>query len=275
VRPRRRDAGSRDRPGLGCEAEDEVGIDRDRGQQRGAVEATCKRGSEAVSGGFETPGFDPDYVDGSIWQIDSKRDGKRKWTERGHNYGNGTGELVAYAYCDADKPRLKAKTGQATLVGPDEAGSASAKCKKGSEAVSGGVEIPDFEEFGTEILLGDSRRQGKRKWTVRAGNYGATEGSFVAIVYCDKSEPSLKSQSKSTTVDPYPDTSAVTAKCKRGSQAVSGGFRTDFDPGYEEAVIAALASKRQGKRKWTGTGYTDNLDGSGEFVVYAYCEKKK
>jgi hypothetical protein len=244
----------------------------------GAATAKCKRGSEAVSGGFDTPDFDTTYLEASIWTIDSKREGKRKWTSAGHNFGGAAGELVSFAYCDRSEPRLKAKSQSVTVPGGVlgfGSATATAKCKRGSEAVAGGAGVPEFDVTGGEVVLVKSRREGKRKWAVTGANDGPTDGELVAFAYCDKSEPGLKTKSMSTDLDPYPDTGRATTNCKEGRQAVSGGFAGDFDPSGLGAVILPLASKRDGKRKWTATGYNDSSGAGGEFVAYVYCAKKK
>jgi hypothetical protein len=245
-----------------------------------AASAQCKRGSEAVSGGFDVTPFDVNYDDGTIWPIDSRRRGKRKWTSSGHNYAlSGNGELTSFAYCDKSEPGLKVKSASVELPGsgpPPSAASVTAKCKKGSEAVSGGGggDVTVFSELGQAVVLIESRREGRRKWTVTGSNYGNNAGELTAFVYCDKSEPALRTKQKAVTLGAYPNTATETAKCKRGSQAVSGGFGSpDFDPDVTGAVIIALTSMRAGGHRWTATGYNDHLTG-GRFVVYAYCEKK-
>jgi hypothetical protein len=245
--------------------------------ENGTATAQCKQGSEAVSGGFETPDFDTTYLEASIWTIDSKREGKRKWTSAGHNFGDAAGERVLFAYCDKSEPRLKAKSQRVTVPGGllgFGLATATAKCKRGSEAVSGGAGASEFDLTGGEVLMVESRREGKRKWTVTGANDGPADGELVAFAYCDKSEPRLKTKSTSIDLDPYPDTGSATAKCKKGRQAVAGGFGGDFTSGLG-AVILPLASKLDGKRKWTATGYSDSSGAGGEFVAYAYCEKKK
>jgi hypothetical protein len=64
-------------------------------------------------GGFRwvrNPDFDTTYLEASIWTIDSKRDGTRKWTSAGHNFGDAAGERVSFAYCGKSEPQLKARS---------------------------------------------------------------------------------------------------------------------------------------------------------------------
>jgi hypothetical protein len=244
--------------------------------------AKCKRGSTAVSGGFEGTGFDQG-VTPQLLPIDSARAGKRQWTSAGAFYsaaGTTSGEFTSYAYCDDSKPRLKTRSATTTLQdfgSPDAIGSATAKCKRGSVAVSGGFDSSDFlNNFsGPAILPLSSRREGKRKWTVSAFNDGGEAGELVAYAYCDKSEPRLKTKTESATVDLYPDTSSATARCKKGSKVVSGGFDSpDYDPSGTEEETFPFASRRSGKRGWTVGGFNVSTSRSLDIVAYAYCEKK-
>jgi hypothetical protein len=247
-----------------------VGDDNDAG----SATAKCKRGSEAVSGGFDNPNFDPDFSiitpGAAIFNIKSEREGRRKWSATGQNAGTDPGELVAYAYCDKKEPGLKRKSATVTIDGNTTA-SATAKCKKGSVAVSGG--------YGSEDVLPGflplaSMREGKRKWTVRAYNFDfPASDELTAFVYCDKSDPGVKTKSASTEVI-ADEAGSATATCKRGSEAVSGGFDTpDGDPTVPiSPAIFPYESRRTGKRTWTGSGWNQEEDGT--FVVYAYCKKK-
>jgi hypothetical protein len=240
----------------------------------GAATAKCKKGSEAVSGGFDNPDFDPDFSPvtpgAAIFNITSAREGKRKWSATGENSGTDPGELIAYAYCDKKEPGLKRKSKTVTIDG-NATDSATAKCPKGSVAVSGG--------YGSEDLLPGfnplaSKRDGKRKWTVRAYNFDfPASAELTVFVYCDKSEPKIKTKSAQTEVIES-EAGTATAKCKRGSEAVAGGFDTpNGDPTVPiSPAIYPYESRRTGKREWTGSGWNDEEDGT--FVVYAYCKKK-
>jgi hypothetical protein len=156
---------------------------------------------------------------------------------------------------------LKEKSSSVEL-GASEAGSATAQCKRGSEAVAGGFELPP--DFSAAF---DAVRAGKRKWTAE-GRTGSTPGSLTAFVYCDRSEPGLKKKSIDVSFDPETTTPSSTAKCKRGSEAVSGGFSSE-----SEFRPQAVASRRDGKRRWTASGI--NPASEGTFTAFAYCDKSE
>jgi hypothetical protein len=242
--------------------------------------AKCKKGSEAVSGGFDDPSFDPTFLTGgSIFHAESHRAGKRKWTALPANSGQGSGEFVVYAYCDKSDPGLKKKSATVTVPQEDVA-SVTVRCKRGSEVLSGGSASPGFDyDDGPSVYPFESRREGKRKWTVSAYNFSSTVvGDLTAFAYCDKSEPGLKAKSSETAIgtDLVESTSA---KCKKGTEAVSGGFdNPDFDPTYDTTGdgpgIYPYESRREGKRTWSGSAYNDG-ESTGTFAVFAYCAEKQ
>jgi hypothetical protein len=232
----------------------------------GSATAQCKKGSEAVSGGFAGPGFvlPFDSVAGpAIFTFESRRDGKRGVLASAHNSGADPGTLITHAYCDSEKPRLKTLSASSATLDFLDHDSATAKCKKGSEAVWGGFDSPD-------LSIGSSR-EGKRKWTASAVNFN-DPAPLTVYVYCDKSEPGLKTKAKSTTIG-HDQIGTATAKCKRGSEAVSGGYFApggfDLDVGSE---IYFYESHRKGKRKWTASGL--NQGDPAKLTAFAYCEKK-
>jgi hypothetical protein len=252
-------------------------------QEFGSAKAKCKRGSEAVSGGFEGSGFDQG-VTSQLLPIDSARAGKRQWTSAGAFYyaaGATSGELTSYAYCDKSKPRLQTKSATTTLAPsgtPDAVGSATARCKRGTEAVSGGFDGPGFDSnySGPVIFPLESRRDGRRKWTVSGFNDGGQPGDLIAYAYCDKSEPGLTAKSERATVDTFPATNLATARCKKKSKVVSGGFDSpDYDPSGTEEETFPFVSRRSGKRGWSAGGFNVSTSRTLDIVAYAYCEKKK
>jgi hypothetical protein len=74
-------------------------------------------------------------------------------------------------------------------------------------------------------------------------------------------------------------TGSVTAKCKRGARAISGGFSGPMDESFladqnfGPGVLPSV-SRRAGGRRWV-TGATNFGGEDGELTSYVYCEKKK
>jgi hypothetical protein len=234
-------------------------IELDAGE-RGSVTAECKRRSRVVSGGFDVDTDDLTRVPVS------KREGKRGWTTTATPSGLDPATLTTYAYCDRSAPRLKARSATVPVAGPVT--NVSVKCKRGSEVFAGGFES-DGESFPVT-----SMRAGKRTWTATGNTFPDT--SLTAFAYCDRSQPGLKTKSETEQLGSF-ELGSATAKCKRGTTAVSGGFDSP-DPevmaaGFPGPLVLVNESRREGKRRWTATGTAGF--GGGSLTVYAYCEKKR
>jgi hypothetical protein len=75
----------------------------------------------------------------------------------------------------------------------------------------------------------------------------------------------------SDTVELAGETGSAIAKCKRGTQAVSGGFAAEVDASDSDPIVAAEHSARKGKRKWRTSG-VETVNGSGgKLTSHAYC----
>jgi hypothetical protein len=83
----------------------------------------------------------------------------------------------------------------------------------------------------------------------------------------------LKTKSASTTLSPE-ELDSVTAKCKQGTKAVSGGFQSDTNPSRPSgSYIFPSMSRAEGGRKWTSAGL--NSAEPGELTSFAYCRDQK
>jgi hypothetical protein len=223
----------------------------------GEGEADCG-GKRAVSGGF----FGELSASATTIPLVSTREGQSEWRFRAGAIGGGPADATAYAYCAKKNkfPKLREDSEDETLTGGLE--SVTAECPGNRRAISGGFEMPD--QF---ILVTDSRRSGKRSWTVEFFPIGGT-GEVEALVYCAK-DVKLKARTSETTL-PTTDTETEDARCKRKERVVSGGFDSDSD-GVTTAALTAT-SRRDGKRAWevTATAAGDPQD----MTVYAYCLKQ-
>jgi hypothetical protein len=220
--------------------------------------AKCKRGQEAVAGGFFLDAITSSTV---LPTFESQRAGTRRWTYR--LYSGVDTEASVYAYCDKSEPGLKVKTATETLNAGGAPTSIVARCGPGKEAVSGGFDGP-FTEFATVA----SKRSGKRSWEAV---FVGPQLEATTVVYCDKNEPGLKSKQAATTVtEDVPE--SVSAKCKRKQELRSGGFEIEFVSTPENEGLVT-GSRREGKRRWQVSGF--GIDGEPEMVAYAYCDKKQ
>jgi hypothetical protein len=182
--------------------------------------------------------------------------------------------------------RLSAESGSATIA-PQQNGTATASCARGSEAVAGGFAAPGLDptaETGPAILTHASKRPGHGKWRASGHNFHRNapapkrgepgSGPVVAYAYCDKHDPGVTVKSKSTTVSPGAH-AGLTPKCGRASEAVSGGFQSDAPdnaPDSDGLTAYAYTSKRAGERGWKVA--VQNPDSASHKVTaFAYCEK--
>jgi hypothetical protein len=249
--------------------------------QTGSTTAKCPKGSEAVAGGFASPGFDPTFMGPAILDVASTRAGQRRWRTRGFNFGGPvvlpkdkrgvattTGKLIGFTYCNADKPGLKVESGSAS-VPPFANGSATAKCPSGSEAVSGGFASPgDPGTEGNVAFPFTSKRVGDDKWRVVGFNSDETDPEkLVAFAYCDKHGPRLKTESKHVVV-PGKQKRSTTANCGHGDKAYSGGYAAELDVHRNGAFT--FTSKRTNGGDWTAAA--EGSRNGGQLTVFAYCK---
>jgi hypothetical protein len=233
--------------------------------------ASCPSGTEAVSGGFASPGFDPQFNGASILPFGSRRSGGDKWTVDGKNFGGASGTMFSYAYCDPHEPGLKVATNTAPVASNDN-GSAAAKCPRGSEAVSGGWRSPKNVTGDDAFFAFTSERASDRKWKVTAFNDDdANSHKLKVFAYCDQSKPGLVERSRSTTVASGVKTS-LAPPCPNGHQAVSGGFEsatvnTRFDAAF------AFASRRISGSTWKTSAYGNGDPGTDSpITAFVYCK---
>jgi hypothetical protein len=247
-----------------------------------ATTAKCKRGLRAVSGGFDAPGFVADGDGPYQIPLTSLRDSKRKWTGSAVDDADG-GPYRVIAVCSDELPKLKQKSATTTIPeDEDDIGTASAKCPRGGEAVSGGF-VPEIADAaGSDFnFVTESRRTGKRGWQVTAYNNSSEPLDLSAFVYCAKEKLGLKTKSATTETSSTEDVNISTkAKCPKGHRAISGGFRgtlqADPDTFSREVFSQPFVSRPVGKRGWlAGIGAYPDPGFVDELKTFAYCLKKE
>lgn len=233
----------------------------------GSATAECGKRSGAVSGGFRNPGFDYlSETDTAIWGFASKRDGDGAVTATGHNEGQASGELIAYAYCGRAGRGLTTKSSSSPLEFGEQR-SATARCKRGSRVVWGGFEMTPATNL--PLLPLGSSREGRRRWTASGTTYGDDPATLKVFAYCQRSGPPL-TQARRSTMLGNDEAGSATAKCERGTEAVAGGF---FAPGGFStgggSEIYFYESRRVRERKWRASGL--NQGDPARLTAYAYC----
>jgi hypothetical protein len=238
---------------------------------QGSVTAKCAKPTKVVSGGFDAPAFEA--AEGPLtFALVSERTGRRTWTTSALNYDE-PGELVGYVYCSKTLPTLKVRSASKTL-GDDDDTSVSARCKKGGEAVSGGFVTGDFEN--EELQPYESRRTGKRRWTVSATNFGPGANELTAIAYCAQHKLGLKAKSAEDTTTEQGSLVFAEARCRKGTKAVSGGFSGVMELNDRQTV--PFQSTRTGRSRWSSAALAGFVGGTGPTITwttYVYCLDKK
>ncbi len=160
----------------------------------GTATATCPAGYRAVSGGFDSPGFDLNGG-GHVLTLTSLRLGDNAWQVSGVNpdFGGGVspGQLVAYAYCLKGKPRITTVSVDATVDTGDPV-NVDVFCPARTRALSGG--------FDGHISVGpnglsaagtiDSYRLDPRTgWRATATDAGEDPARVSSYVYCEPKPP--------------------------------------------------------------------------------------
>ena len=84
---------------------------------------------------------------------------------------------------------------------------------------------------------------------------GAIAGAISILGGASAIGAGLKTESKRTTLQ-ADETGSATAKCKRGTKVVSGGFSGPLTPnGSLGPQIFPTASTKSGKRRWTASAF--------------------
>jgi hypothetical protein len=235
------------------------------GGESGTATAQCDQGTKALSGGFDTDlGLDPG--DSVIATYSSLATGGRKWSSSGFNFED-PGQLTSFAYCRDQK--VKRRTDE-TSIAPFERETVTAKCPRGTKAISGGFDNPTFElgPDASVIFPFESRKVSKREWLAGGANLTDVTGTFVAQVTCREGK-GLKTAEEQTFINKA-GLHTVTAHCKRTQRLISGGFNFAIFPSGDAFVFS---SHKEGKRGWEVS--VIDFQEPAELTAFAYCEKKR
>jgi hypothetical protein len=203
-----------------------VGVSSEDGEEDG-VTAKCKKGTQAVSGAFETDASLG--ADAYLIVSESRRRGRRGWSASAFNFVFGTtGDLISSAFCRDQKLKRRSAS-----VGVDglELGRATAKCPKGTKVFSGGFDAEERNLNGPSpnFFIRTSRKVGRRRWEVAAFNNSGTQGDLAAYAYCGEGRK-LKTAERSDTVTNtnYPRTGMP--RSTRSARRASASSPADSPP---------------------------------------------
>jgi hypothetical protein len=171
-----------------------------RAQGVGTAVAKCPKGSEAVSGGFASPG---NRLQGraATYPFTSKRVGNRRWKVKAINNDFQQSEkLKAFAYCDKSEPDLDVKSDKVKVPFRDKR-TLDVGCAHGKKPLSGGYSSTFDASEESAAFSFTSRPISDDRWRVSAfgsGGGGAKVGSRRAaaskrgVVVLPSSRPKLK-----------------------------------------------------------------------------------
>jgi hypothetical protein len=243
--------------------------------KNGAATPTCKRGTKAISGGFDSH-YDPHGTLGFFEPNQLRRTSRREWTGAALNNSLEDRDYTAYAYCRDQKLKTRSAT---TSVAPSELGTVTAKCKGRQKAFSGGFALSEFDNSDPNspiMVVTGSLREGKRKWTASASNAPndvATmpkTGNLSVYVYCREGKTPNVRRAKEALAPSEFDSAKAT--CKRSQRVVSGGF--DLKSDFQTTRAFVMTSRKVGMRSWEIAALNGPTT-EHSIVAYAYCEKKR
>jgi hypothetical protein len=149
-----------------------------------SVAAHCGANKSLVSGGYETVDADPGTHD--LVAFKSRRTGGRRWKVTVFNDSDTPSRLRVFAYCKRDVDVKERSNGDP--IGPDQSGSATARCHRGEALLSGGYTTTPKSDYqnttGPDLFYTGSYRSGRRAWTAAAHNYSDIAGRIKTFVYC-------------------------------------------------------------------------------------------
>ena len=153
------------------------------GTQR-SVAAHCGANKSLVSGGYETVDADPGTHD--LVAFKSRRTGDRTWKVTVFNDSDTPSRLRVFAYCKRDVDVKVRSNGDP--IGPEQSGSATARCHRGEALLSGGYTTTPKSDYrnttGPDLFYTGSYKSGRRAWTAAAHNYSDVAGRITTFVYC-------------------------------------------------------------------------------------------
>ncbi|MFN8160867.1 MAG: hypothetical protein U0R52_07480 [Solirubrobacterales bacterium] len=161
-------------------------------QTPGVAIATCPPGTEAISGGFASPGFADQGP--RVVALTSRREGRNAWRVEAFNLVDGSGPdpqphagtLVAYAYCLEHGPRIltRSRTAAAGAMGVPR--KVTARCPDRTRVLSGGFDgniYLSVDSTGSGAVA--SRRLGPRAWQTSSVTISDRKGAKATVyAYC-------------------------------------------------------------------------------------------
>lgn len=233
--------------------------------------AACPGGTKVVAGGYTTTV--PSLPNHWLNIYESQRVGAGAWRVSGAEYFPlGTDELTAYAYCQAFKGKIKARSAQVAIpTTADQSTVVQASCPSGTKAVSGGfaTEAANASDAG---FVTRSIAAGGTRWVVDATRLtGAAGRSLFSHVYCAGVAKLSKRFEDIAVVGPIgSEHTATTPACPKKTTARGGGFATSTPIGGLLNAALVYETRRAGAT-WSSSAAPSSGATSITLVTDAYC----
>jgi hypothetical protein len=158
------------------------------------------------------------------------------------------------------------------FIKPGETRSATARCPKGQQLITGGFQRTNFASDGGNYVT-ESRAVGTNAWRVTGSAFTGTEftggGELTAIAYCAKSRRPILTEvtSPQVQVPAGMNASTTSATCPEGMRMTSTGFALDS----RNAFYAGNSINSDGTTTANAFGYF----GAANLTAYGYCQRAK
>ena len=240
--------------------------------------AKCPRGKKVISGGFNNPGF-ADLTSGSpgLFAYASHKSRGRRWTVAAQNDNNGAGTEKAFVYCgNADSLSTRWVSATVPNMGTRHR-TLTARCPRGSQAISGGFDNPGFtEDGGAGFFPFVSKQYRLRGWRVSVELFRPAPATLKVFAYCRASGGVQTRSASATVATTGSQTASATASCKPGERLISGGYSTtseQFPGGSIGPDLWYYGSHKSGRRGWKVSAFHNGgAVEDGRFKALAYCE---
>jgi hypothetical protein len=156
-------------------------------------------------------------------------------------------------------------------VAEDQTLSVTARCAKGTKALSGGFETEWNGQSPPRLDVNRSGSSGKRKWTSQAFNSTTVAGDLSSFVYCRKADKVARVTD--TVPSPVGLSVTATAQCPPGTRVISGGFAGSPTDAVEPTPVLYISeSRRATKRTWEVSAFGNGSEPA-ELTAIAACAK--
>jgi hypothetical protein len=224
--------------------------------------ATCPAGQHVIAGGFSGS----NTSDNAVVNMASS---DSAWYVKGE-FDAAVAKVFAYCSTNLDvTPVVGTTTVTAQTSGTNT--SATARCPRGSRAVSGGWQFSTPVENSPVYTSAPSAR---KAWVVTAVNGNGGDWTLTSIAYCMTGVDATTS-SQEVPIAAGSDATA-TATCATG-RLIGGGFRTAPTPDWNNTDgpdTFHLRSSRASRTSWTIAGHNYS-SAAGTMTAYARCMSKR